>query len=211
MDLIKNLIDIVLHLDKYLGSVIQTYGTWTYSILFFIIFFETGFVVTPFLPGDSLLFAAGTFAAIGSLNVFYVIILLASAAILGDTVNYHIGKFVGEKIYEREKLKLIKKEHLIEARNFYEKYGSITIVIGRFIPIIRTFVPFVAGIGEMRYFKFLFYNALGGTLWVLLFTLGGYYFGNLQIVRDHFGLVTIAIIVISLIPAIISFLKRRKR
>ncbi|HHW57904.1 MAG TPA: DedA family protein [Clostridia bacterium] len=211
MDLIKNFIDIVLHLDKYLGSVIQTYGTWTYSILFFIIFFETGFVVTPFLPGDSLLFAAGTFAAIGSLNVFYVIILLASAAILGDTVNYHIGKFVGEKIYERENLRLIKREHLLEARDFYEKYGSITIVIGRFIPIIRTFVPFVAGIGEMRYFKFLFYNALGGTLWVLLFTLGGYYFGNLQIVRDHFGLVTIAIIVISLIPAIISFLKRRKR
>ncbi|MDI3501684.1 MAG: rane-associated protein [Thermoanaerobacter sp.] len=211
MDLIKNFIDIVLHLDKYLGSVIQTYGTYTYSILFFIIFLETGFVVTPFLPGDSLLFAAGTFAAIGSLNVFYVVILLASAAILGDTINYHIGKFVGEKIYERENLRLIKREHLLEARDFYEKYGSITIVVGRFIPIIRTFVPFVAGIGQMRYFKFLFYNALGGTLWVLLFTLGGYYFGNLQIVRDHFGLVTIAIIVISLIPAIISFLKRKKR
>ncbi|HAA81291.1 MAG TPA: DedA family protein [Thermoanaerobacter sp.] len=211
MDLIKNFIDIVLHLDKYLGSVIQTYGTYTYSILFFIIFFETGFVITPFLPGDSLLFAAGTFAAIGSLNVFYVVILLASAAILGDTINYHIGKFVGEKIYERENLRLIKREHLLEARDFYEKYGSITIVVGRFIPIIRTFVPFVAGIGQMRYFKFLFYNALGGTLWVLLFTLGGYYFGNLQIVRDHFGLVTIAIIVISLIPAIISVLKRKKR
>ncbi|SFE39332.1 membrane-associated protein [Thermoanaerobacter thermohydrosulfuricus] len=211
MNLIKNFIDIVLHLDKYLGSVIQTYGTYTYSILFFIIFLETGFVVTPFLPGDSLLFAAGTFAAIGSLNVFYVVILLASAAILGDTINYHIGKFVGEKIYERENLRLIKREHLLEARDFYEKYGSITIVVGRFIPIIRTFVPFVAGIGQMRYFKFLFYNALGGTLWVLLFTLGGYYFGNLQIVRDHFGLVTIAIIVISLIPAIISVLKRKKR
>ena len=211
MDLIKNFIDIVLHLDKYLGSVIQTYGTYTYSILFFIIFLETGFVVTPFLPGDSLLFAAGTFAAIGSLNVFYVVILLASVAILGDTINYHIGKFVGEKIYERENLRLIKREHLLEARDFYEKYGSITIVVGRFIPIIRTFVPFVAGIGQMRYFKFLFYNALGGTLWVLLFTLGGYYFGNLQIVRDHFGLVTIAIIVISLIPAIISVLKRKKR
>ncbi|EGD51459.1 SNARE associated protein [Thermoanaerobacter ethanolicus JW 200] len=211
MDLIKNFIDIVLHLDKYLGSVIQTYGTYTYSILFFIIFLETGFVVTPFLPGDSLLFAAGTFAAIGSLNIFYVVILLAFAAILGDTINYHIGKFVGGKIYERENLRLIKREHLLEARDFYEKYGSITIVVGRFIPIIRTFVPFVAGIGQMRYFKFLFYNALGGTLWVLLFTLGGYYFGNLQIVRDHFGLVTIAIIVISLIPAIISFLKRKKR
>ncbi|MBE3592985.1 MAG: DedA family protein [Thermoanaerobacter sp.] len=211
MDLIKNFIDIVLHLDKYLGSVIQTYGTYTYSILFFIVFLETGFVVTPFLPGDSLLFAAGTFAAIGSLNIFYVVILLVSAAILGDTINYHIGKFVGEKIYERENLRLIKREHLLEARDFYEKYGSITIVVGRFIPIIRTFVPFVAGIGQMRYFKFLFYNALGGILWVLLFTLGGYYFGNLQIVRDHFGLVTIAIIVISLIPAIISVLKGKKR
>lgn len=183
----------------------------TAFLFFLFIFLETGFVVTPFLPGDSLLFAAGTFAAIGSLNVFYVVILLASAAILGDTINYHIGKFVGEKIYERENLRLIKREHLLEARDFYEKYGSITIVVGRFIPIIRTFVPFVAGIGQMRYFKFLFYNALGGTLWVLLFTLGGYYFGNLQIVRDHFGLVTIAIIVISLIPAIISVLKRKKR
>ncbi len=141
MDLIKDFIDIILHLDRYLGNIIQMYGAWTYSILFFIIFFETGFVITPFLPGDSLLFAAGTFAAIGSLNVFYVIMLLASAAILGDTANYHIGKFVGEKIYERENLKLIKKEHLIEARSFYEKYGSFTIVIGRFIPIIRTFVP----------------------------------------------------------------------
>lgn len=209
MDVVKNLIDIVLHLDKYLGSVIQTYGAWTYSLLFFIIFFETGFVVTPFLPGDSLLFAAGTFAAIGSLNIIYVIILLASAAILGDTINYHIGKFVGEKIYQKENLRLIKREHLIEAREFYEKYGSITIVIGRFIPIIRTFVPFVAGIGQMRYLKFLSYNALGGVLWVLLFTLGGYYFGNLQIVRDHFGLVTIAIIVISLLPAITTFFKRR--
>jgi membrane-associated protein len=211
MDLIKDFIDIILHLDRYLGNIIQMYGAWTYSILFFIIFFETGFVITPFLPGDSLLFAAGTFAAIGSLNVFYVIMLLASAAILGDTANYHIGKFVGEKIYERENLKLIKKEHLIEARSFYEKYGSFTIVIGRFIPIIRTFVPFVAGIGEMRYFKFLFYNALGGALWVLLFTLGGYYFGKLQIVKDHFGFVTIAIIVISLMPPIVSFLNRKKR
>ncbi|MEQ2129647.1 VTT domain-containing protein [Caldanaerobacter subterraneus KAk] len=209
MDIVKNFVDIVLHLDKYLGTIIQTYGTWTYSLLFFIIFLETGFVVTPFLPGDSLLFAAGTFAAIGSLNVYYVIVLLASAAILGDTVNYHIGKFIGEKIYESENLKWIKKEHLLEARDFYEKYGAITIVVGRFIPIIRTFVPFVAGIGQMRYFRFLFYNAFGGILWVSLFTLGGYFFGNLKIVKDHFGLVTIAIIVISVIPAITTFLKRK--
>ncbi|AIS52878.1 protein DedA [Thermoanaerobacter kivui] len=211
MNLIRDFLDIVLHLDKYLGTIIQTYGLWTYGILFFIVFLETGFVVTPFLPGDSLLFAAGAFAAIGKLNVFYLFVLLASAAILGDTVNYHIGKFVGEKIYESENLRFIKKEHLMEAHRFYEKYGSITIVLGRFIPIIRTFVPFVAGIGEMRYFKFLFYNALGGVCWVALFTFGGYYFGNLEIVKNHFGLVTIAIIVISVIPAILSFLKRKKR
>mgnify|MGYP001159362636 FL=1 len=209
MSLIKVGIDIVLHLDKYLGTIIQTYGMATYLIIFLIIFFETGLVVTPFLPGDSLIFAAGAFAAIGSLNVFTLFIIVSAAAILGDTVNYHIGKFIGEKIYEAENLKLIKKEHLIEARNFYEKYGNMTIVLGRFIPIIRTFVPFVAGIGEMNYLHFLTYNALGGIAWAALFSFGGYYFGNLEVVKTHFGFVTIAIIVISLIPAVITFLRKK--
>lgn len=209
MQLLKTGIDIILHLDKYLGSIIQTYGVTTYLILFFIIFFETGLVVTPFLPGDSLIFAAGAFAAIGSLNVFTLFILLSIAAIIGDTVNYHIGKFIGAKIYEAENIKFIKKEHLIEARNFYEKYGNMTIVLGRFIPIIRTFVPFVAGIGEMNYLHFLTYNAIGGITWVALFTFGGYYFGNLEVVKTHFGFVTIAIILISLIPAVITFIKKK--
>lgn len=209
MVLLKTGLDIILHLDKYLGSIIQIYGVTTYLIMFFVIFFETGLVVTPFLPGDSLIFAAGAFAAIGSLNVFTIFIIVSIAAIIGDTANYHIGKFIGGKIYESNNLRFIKKEHLIEARNFYEKYGNMTIVLGRFIPIIRTFVPFVAGIGEMSYIHFLMYNAIGGICWAALFTFGGYYFGNLQIVKTHFGFVTIAIILISLIPAVITFIKRK--
>jgi len=208
MILVKNLLDIVIHLDKYLGNIIQLYGLWTYLILFAIIFFETGVVITPFLPGDSLIFAAGAFAAIGKLNIIYIFILLAFAAILGDTINYHIGKFVGIKIYESN-IRFIKKEYLIETRDFYDKYGSIAIVLGRFIPIIRTFVPFVAGIGKMNYFKFLFYNSIGGICWVALFAFGGFYFGNLQIVKNHFGFVTIGIILISVIPAIISIFKKK--
>lgn len=210
MHFIKTAIDIILHLDKYLGVIIQTYGSETYLILFLIVFLETGLVVTPFLPGDSLLFMAGAFAAIGSLNIFSVFFLLSLAAILGDTANYHIGKLIGSRIYENENVKFIKKEHLIKAHRFYEKYGAITIVLGRFIPIIRTFVPFVAGIGEMRYFKFLSYNAIGGLAWVALFTFGGYYFGNLEIVKNNFGLVAIAIIIMSVMPAIWSLLKKKK-
>ncbi|MDI6604024.1 MAG: VTT domain-containing protein [Thermoanaerobacteraceae bacterium] len=208
MSFIVTLINFILHIDKYLGNIIQTYGFETYLIIFLIIFMETGFVITPFLPGDSLLFAAGAFAAIGALNIFALFIAVAAAAVIGDTVNYHIGKILGKKIYESD-TKLIKKEHLIEARDFYEKYGSLTIVIGRFIPIIRTFVPFVAGVGEMNYFKFLTYNVIGGVTWAALFTFGGYFFGNLDIVKNNFGIIMIAIIVISLVPAVIGVLKKR--
>ncbi|SHE89761.1 membrane-associated protein [Caldanaerobius fijiensis DSM 17918] len=208
---LKTFIDLILHLDKYLGAVIQTYGLITYFILFTVIFLETGLVVTPFLPGDSLIFAAGTFAAIGSLNIAVLYVVLAIAAILGDTVNYHIGKKIGYMIYEQENVKFIKKEYLLEARNFYEKYGAMTIVLARFIPIIRTFAPFVAGIGEMRYLRFLSYNMIGGISWTALFAFGGYYFGNLKFVKENFSFVLVAIILISLLPAIISVLKHKAK
>ncbi|MBE3577747.1 MAG: DedA family protein [Limnochordales bacterium] len=204
-----NLIDALVHFDKYLGGIVESYGTATYALLFAIIFLETGLVITPFLPGDSLLFAAGAFAGIGSLNVIILLVLLSAAAIIGDAVNYHIGKAIGERLYKSEQ-RLIKKEYIDEARVFYERYGPMAIVLGRFVPIIRTFVPFVAGIGQMRYSRFLVYNALGGICWVALFTLGGYYFGGLQIVKENFGLVAAAIIAISVMPAVITFIRTRR-
>ncbi|WP_026486435.1 VTT domain-containing protein [Caldanaerobius polysaccharolyticus] len=207
--IVKTLIDVVLHLDKHLGNVIQVYGTTTYFLLFAVVFLETGLVVTPFLPGDSLIFAAGAFAAIGSLDIYVLYIVFLAAAVLGDTLNYHIGKEIGYRIYEKENVRFIKKEYLMQARMFYEKYGAITIVLARFIPIIRTFAPFVAGIGEMNYIRFLSYNVVGGISWTALFTFGGYFFGNLKVVKENFGFVIIAIIIISLLPAIIGFLKQK--
>lgn len=207
--MLGNLIDALVHFDKYLGGIVESYGTATYALLFAIIFLETGLVITPFLPGDSLLFAAGAFAGIGSLNVIILLVLLSAAAIIGDAVNYHIGKAIGERLYKSEQ-RLIKKEYIDEARVFYERYGPMAIVLGRFVPIIRTFVPFVAGIGQMRYSRFLVYNALGGICWVALFTLGGYYFGGLQIVKENFGLVAAAIIAISVMPAVITFIRTRR-
>lgn len=209
MDIIMNGIDILLHLDKYLSLVIQEYGVVTYLILFLIIFAETGFVVTPFLPGDSLLFAAGAFAALGAFDIKILVALLIIAAILGDTVNYEIGKIVGNKIYEEDN-RFIKRAHLLKTRTFYERYGAITIVIARFIPIIRTFAPFVAGIGGMRYMKFISYNAIGGVIWVVLFTVAGYFFGNLPIVKSNFTLVILGIIVISVMPVIFGYFKERR-
>lgn len=208
--MVHTFIDVVLHLDKYLGGILEAYGAATYAVLFFVIFLETGFVVTPFLPGDSLIFAAGTFAAIGSLNLAVLLVAISMAAILGDTANYHIGKQVGNRVYSSANLRLIKKKHVLEAREFYSRYGPIAIVIGRFIPIIRTFVPFVAGIGEMSYPRFLEFNAVGGITWVSLFLLLGYFFGRLPIVKNHFSLVTLAIVVISVIPAIVTFIKGRR-
>ena len=211
MEFISYLIDLFLHLDKHLSQIIQNYGVWTYLLLFLVIFMETGFVVTPFLPGDSLLFAAGTFAspALGSsLNIFLLWALLCTAAILGDTVNYWIGHFVGPKAFSGE-VRFLKVEYLDRTHEFYEKHGGKTIIIARFIPIIRTFAPFVAGIGAMNYGRFITYNVVGGVVWVTIFAFGGYYFGNLPFVKENFSLVVIAIIFISVVPMIFEFIKQR--
>lgn len=210
MDIIINFINFILHLDDSLYGIIQNYGFWTYLLLFLIVFCETGLVVTPFLPGDSLIFAAGALSAMGSLNVVAFFMTFFVAAVVGDAVNYFIGKKIGNTILEKGKNKFVKKEYIIKAHKFYEKHGAMTIVIGRFIPIIRTFVPFVAGMGEMNFTKFVFYNIFGAFLWVGLFLTGGYLFGNVPIVKDNFTFVLIAIIVISVLPAIIVVLKERK-
>lgn len=213
MNLINLFIDLFLHLDQHLSVVIQTYGTWTYLLLFLIIFMETGFVVTPFLPGDSLLFAAGTFAspALGSpLNIFAVWILLCFAAVLGDTVNYWIGHFIGPRAFSGE-IRFLKKEYLERTEAFYQKHGGKTIVLARFIPIIRTFAPFVAGVGKMTYGHFIAYNVVGGIAWVTLFTFFGYFFGNLTFVKENFTFVVLAIILISVIPAFVEVVRSRMR
>lgn len=209
MEVINFLIDFVLHLDEYLNVIIANYGSWTYGILFFVIFLETGFVVTPFLPGDSLLFAAGTFAALGSLNPVVLFILLSAAAVIGDTVNYSIGSFIGPRAFSGD-IKFLKQEHLDRTHEFYEKHGGKTIILARFIPIIRTFAPFVAGVGSMTYGHFILYNVVGGITWVAIFIFGGYFFGNLPLVRNNFELVIITIIVISLLPPVFEYLKSRR-
>jgi membrane-associated protein len=210
MDLISFIVDFILHLDEHLSTIIQNYGTWTYLLLFLIIFLETGLVVTPFLPGDSLLFAAGTFAALGALNVGVLFLLLAAAAILGDTVNYWIGHYIGPRAFSGN-IRFLKKEYLDRTHEFYERHGGKTIILARFIPIIRTFAPFVAGIGAMTYPHFIAYNVIGGVLWVALFTFGGHYFGNLPVVKENFTLVILAIIFISVLPGVIEFFKERAR
>lgn len=211
MGLIEGLIDFILHVDKYLNLLIQIFGPWTYLILFFVIFSETGFVVTPFFPGDSLIFIAGAFASTGSLNVEWLIILFSLAAIIGDTVNYWIGHFVGPKIFHKKNARFFKKEYLDTAHEFYEKHGGKTIVLARFIPIIRTFAPFVAGIGKMSYRRFIIYNIVGGVAWIVIFTLGGYYFGSLPIVKENLSLAILAIILISFIPLVTKFLLQKSR
>jgi membrane-associated protein len=211
MELIHHLIDFILHLDKHLGGMIQHYGGWTYAILFVIIFCETGLVVTPFLPGDSLLFAIGTFAATGSLDLVTVMIVLSVAAVAGDTVNYWIGAYIGPKAFHYENSKIFKKEHLLRTHEFYEKHGGKTIIIARFMPIIRTFAPFVAGIGKMSYVRFLSYNLFGGILWICLVLLAGYFFGNIPVVKRNFTLVIFVIIFLSILPGIIEYLRHRKK
>ena len=213
MELIKYLIDLFLHLDKHLSSIIQNYGTWTYLLLFLVIFIETGLVIFPFLPGDSLLFAAGTFAspALGSsLNIWLLWILLCLAAILGDSVNYWIGHLIGPRAFSGE-IRFLKKTYLDRTHEFYEKHGGKTIILARFVPIIRTFAPFVAGVGSMSYGHFISYNIIGGIAWVTLFTWGGYFFGTLPFVQDNFSFVVLAIILISVLPGVVEVIKERSR
>ena len=208
MSFIQNAIDFILHIDVHLATIVSQYGGWTYAILFLIIFCETGLVVTPFLPGDSLLFATGALAAATDLNVIILFILLTIAAIIGDAVNYWIGKTVGDKLFDG-RIRYLKREHLDRTHAFYEKYGGKTIVIARFVPIVRTFAPFVAGMGSMSYGKFAMYNVAGGILWIGSLLAAGFLFGNLPIVRDNFGLVIIAIIILSIMPAVIEIIRGR--
>src|SRR5215211_373097 len=210
MDWVKQFVDLFLHLDTHLGQVISQYGTWTYLILFLIVFCETGLVVTPFLPGDSLLFAAGTFAALGDLDVRLMIVLLIIAAIVGDTVNYWVGAAIGPRAFQGN-IRFLKREHLERTHAFYEKHGGKTIILARFIPIIRTFAPFVAGVGAMSYGKFLTYNVVGAVVWVIVLVLAGFFFGNIPVVRENFSLVIMAIIAISVLPVVVEAVRVRRR
>ena len=209
MDLIHWFVDFFLHLDQHLAEVIQQYGRTTYLLLFLIVFLETGLVVTPILPGDSLLFAAGAFAAHGDLSLWPLFFLLCLAAILGDTVNYAIGARLGPKVFSYSKSRFFNPEHLKKTHAFYEKYGGKTIIIARFVPIVRTFAPFVAGVGQMSYRQFIGYNVIGGILWVSVCVFAGYFFGNLPFVKKNFSVVVIVIVLISLLPAVIEYLKHR--
>jgi len=209
VDFPSSVIDFFLHLDRHLSEVISRYGTWTHFILFLIVFCETGLVITPFLPGDSLLFAAGTFAALGALDLRLIMILLIVAAIAGDTINYWVGSYIGPKAFRGDG-RFLKREYLDRTHAFYEKHGGKTIILARFIPIIRTFAPFVAGVGAMSYPKFLTYNIVGAVLWVGLLVLGGYYFGNIPIVRENFSLVILAIIFLSVLPIMVETVRARR-
>lgn len=210
METLTYLIDLVLHLDRHLGDLIAVWGVWTYLLLTAIVFCETGLVVTPFLPGDSLLFAAGAFAALGALDFWWLLLLLSLAAMAGDSVNYRIGQYVGPRAFSG-RIRLLNQRHLQRAREFYERHGGKTIVLARFIPILRTFAPFVAGIGTMNYGRFLFYNVTGGIAWVGFFVSAGYLFGNLPVVRRNFSLVVLAIIVLSVLPLVFEVVKERAR
>ena len=211
MDLIKRLIDLILHLDQHLVELVSQYGSWTYGILFLIIFCETGLVVTPILPGDSLLFAIGALSASGALDPLVLVGLLSVAAIAGDTVNYWIGHKIGPRVFQNESSRFLNRQHLERTHAFYERYGGKTIVLARFIPIVRTFAPFVAGIGSMTYSRFLVYNVVGGVLWISIFVYAGYFFGNIPVVKRNFTLVIFAIIFISIVPAIIEYVQQRRR
>jgi len=210
VEFLKQFADLFLHLDQHLSQVIAEYGGWTNLILFLIVFCETGLVVTPFLPGDSLLFAAGTFAALGELNVWLMILLLISAAILGDTVNYWVGAAIGPRAFSGD-IRFLKKKHLDRTRAFYERHGGKTIILARFVPIVRTFAPFVAGVGTMSYGRFLTYNVVGAALWVGLLVPAGYFFGNIPVVRENFSFVILAIIAISVLPIAFETVRGRRR
>jgi membrane-associated protein len=209
MELLKYAIHIFMHLDSYLGTIIRDYGMWTHGLLFLVIFCETGLVVTPFLPGDSLLFAAGTFAALGSLNLTWLAVTLSIAAVAGDNLNYGIGHTLGPKVFASRNSRWLNRKHLDRTHGFYEKYGSKTVIFARFVPIVRTFSPFVAGIGSMTYRRFIVYDVAGGIAWILIFTLGGYFFGNIPMVRRNFTMVILAIILVSVCPAVIGYLSQK--
>jgi membrane-associated protein len=213
MDYLKSLIDLFLHLDKHLENVVPIYGTWIYLLLFLIIFCETGLVVTPILPGDSLLFAVGAVAAKPSmsLNVGVCFIIISAAAFLGDTTNYWLGYYFGPKVFSKEKSRIFNKQYLIRTQKFYDKYGGKTIIMARFVPIVRTFAPFVAGIGKMGYLRFISYSIFGTLLWTSLCLFGGYFFGSIPIVKNNFSIAILAVVFISLLPAIIEFLRHRYR
>ena len=204
-----SLIDFVLHIDQHLIELTQTYGLWIYAILFLIVFCETGLVVTPFLPGDSLLFAAGAVAALGGMNVHIAAALLLAAAVIGDAVNFAIGKYFGEKLFAKPDSRMFKREYLDKTHAFYEKYGGKTIILARFVPIVRTFAPFVAGMGNMHYGRFIRYNIIGALMWVGLLTYAGYFFGELPVVKNNFGLVVIGIIVVSVLPMAVEIAKAK--
>ncbi len=210
MEFFSFIIDFILHIDQHLTELAAQYGVWIYGILFLIIFCETGLVVMPLLPGDSLLFAAGSIAAIGKMNIHLMVVLLIIAAILGDAVNFVIGKYFGEKLFSNPNSKIFKQSHLQKTQQFYAKHGGKTIIMARFIPIVRTFAPFVAGMGHMSYHHFLAYNVIGGVLWVTIFSYLGYFFGNMDIVKDNLSLVLVAIIVLSILPAIIEIIRHKR-
>ncbi len=211
MELIAQLFDVLVHLDRYLGVFFQQHGSWIYLLLFLIVFAETGLVVTPFLPGDSLLFVTGTLAAAGGLELGWLMATLCAAAILGDSVNYSIGRYLGPKVFQWDDSRLFKREYLLRTQRFYERHGGKTIVIARFIPVIRTFAPFVAGIGRMAYGQFAFYNIFGAILWVVSLVLAGYYFGNLPLVKQNLSIVIVGIIIISILPGVFEYLRQRTR
>jgi membrane-associated protein len=211
MEYISHFIDLFLHLDKHLGELVKEYGTWTYLVLFVIVFCETGLVVTPILPGDSLLFAAGAIAALGSLNPHLLVVLLTIAAVLGDAVNYQIGRYVGPAVFKKEDSRYFKRAHLEKTHAFYERYGGKTIIIARFVPIVRTFAPFIAGVGQMSYKRFALYNVVGAVLWVVIGVYAGYLFGGLKIVKENFSLIIIAIVFISLLPAVFEYWRAKQR
>ena len=212
MEYVSHFVDLFLHLDKHLAELVRDYGTWTYLVLFVIVFCETGLVVTPILPGDSLLFAAGAIAALPSaeLNPHLLVVLLTVAAVLGDAVNYQIGRYIGPAVFKRESGRFFKREHLEKTHAFYERYGGKTIIIARFVPIVRTFAPFVAGVAQMSYRRFAIYNVTGAVAWVVIGVYAGYWFGNLKIVKKNFSLIIIAIVLISLLPAVIEYWRARR-
>ena len=207
--MLASLIDFILHIDQHLIELAQTYGLWIYAILFLIVFCETGLVVTPFLPGDSLLFAAGAVAALGGMNVHMAAALLLAAAVIGDAANFAIGKYFGEKLFAKPDSRVFKREYLDKTHAFYEKYGGKTIILARFVPIVRTFAPFVAGMGNMHYGRFIRYNIIGALMWVGLLTYAGYFFGELPVVKNNFGLVVIGIIAVSVLPMAVEIAKAK--